>query len=185
MLDHFWSVFLVCLVYHPGLAEIFAPDGVTGSDIVQSSRNMPDMPDKSGRLLEQSCIQLLSSYCLKFSMMSLPETPSGAKISANPGWYMYVYWSSLNRKCTCNLYTNRSLHVNTSNFQSVTSSGLLDLWVMRIADLLCSKKKRCALEDANFFFVSKWLCLSSLNSNCSKILSGWKGLKMSSCLCWL
>ena len=33
-----------------------------------------------------SCTQLLSSYCLKFSMMSLPETPSGAKISAKPGW---------------------------------------------------------------------------------------------------
>ena len=27
-------------------------------------------------------------YCLKFSMMSLPVTPSGAKISANPGWNM-------------------------------------------------------------------------------------------------
>ncbi len=38
------------------------------------------------RVLEPSCIQLLSSYCLKFSMMSLPETSSDAKIFANPGW---------------------------------------------------------------------------------------------------
>ncbi len=34
--------------------------------------------------VHKPCAYLLA--CLKFSKMSLPETPSGAKISANPGW---------------------------------------------------------------------------------------------------
>ena len=70
------------------------------------------------QVLEQSCTQLLFSYCLKFFMMSLPETPSGATISANPGWYMRTAHIEMQRLWKF-WYSNKTLVIKRRTFSKL------------------------------------------------------------------
>ena len=77
-----------CPCFHCGKAEIPAPDGGTGSDIINQMKLSP-MLAKAIESLEK-CHPIVWSFNPSF-MMSLPGPPSGAGISAYPGCF---WWDS-------------------------------------------------------------------------------------------